>query len=129
MTGFIPYVRYIREYGGRVQKLEIAKCDIKLGRKAKVAICFYGAWSLMLSSVLNNSIAIEVSIQIMRIYTKMREMLLTHKNILLKLEQLERPVGQHSEDIRMIFAALKKLLPPTAESRPRIGFRRKDEQD
>lgn len=43
----------------------------------------------MLSSVLNSAIAIEVNIRIIRIFTKLREMLLTHTDILLKLEQLE----------------------------------------
>ncbi len=43
----------------------------------------------MLSSVLNSSIAIQVNIQIIRIFTKMREMLLTHKDILLNLEKFE----------------------------------------
>jgi len=84
----------------------------------------------MLSSVLNSERAIKVNIQIMRIYTKMRELLLTHKDILLKLEQLERQVVQNSEDIQMIFAALKELLnPPQEPPRPRIGFRRADEED
>jgi hypothetical protein len=65
----------------------------------------------------------------MRIYTKMREMLLTHKDILLKLEQFEKQVAQNSGDIQVIFAALKELLNPPQEPRPRVGFRRKDEQD
>jgi hypothetical protein len=45
---------------------------------------------LMLSSVLNSEKAISVNIQIMRIYTKMREMLMTNQEILLKLERLTR---------------------------------------
>ncbi|HEY4108180.1 ORF6N domain-containing protein [Puia sp.] len=84
---------------------------------------------LMLSSVLNSKRAIKVNIQIMRIYTKMRELLLTHKDILLKLEQLENQVSQNSEDIQTIFAALKELLNPPHQSRLRIGFRRVDEPD
>ena len=44
----------------------------------------------MLSSVLNSERAIQVNIRIMRIYTKLKGMLLTHKDILLKLEKLER---------------------------------------
>jgi DNA replication protein DnaD len=84
----------------------------------------------MLSTVLNSERAIKVNIQIMRIYTKMREMLLTHKDILLKLEQLERQVEQNSEDIQIIFTALKELLnPPQEPPRPRIGFRRQGEED
>ena len=83
----------------------------------------------MLSGVLNSDRAIEVNIRIIRIFTQLREMLLTHKDILLKLEQLEKQVVQNSEDIQMIFAALKELLNSPQEPRPRIGFRRKDEQD
>src|ERR1700754_3085150 len=49
----------------------------------------------MLSSVLNSKRAINVNIKIMRIYTKMREMLLTHKDILQKLDQLEKQVVQN----------------------------------
>jgi hypothetical protein len=82
----------------------------------------------MLSSVLNSERAIKVNIQIMRIYAKMREMLLTNKDILLKVEQLERQVEKNSEDIQMIFAALKKLLVQPDTQRPRIGFRRAGEK-
>src|SRR5258708_39911729 len=99
------------------------------GGRRKLPSAFTEHGVLMLSSVLNSSVSINVNIQIMRIYTKMREMLLTHKDILLKLEQFEKQVVQNSEDIQMIFAALKELLNPPQELRPRIGFRRKDEQD
>ncbi len=46
----------------------------------------------MLSGVLNSAIAIQVHIQIIRVFTKMKEMLLTNKDILLKLEQIEKDV-------------------------------------
>jgi hypothetical protein len=84
---------------------------------------------LMLSNVLKSSRAIEMSIKIIDVFVKLREMLLTHKDILLKLEQLEHQVVQNNEDIQMIFAALKELLNPPQEPRLRIGFRRKEEQD
>jgi hypothetical protein len=83
----------------------------------------------MLSTVLNSERAIKVNIQIMRIYTKMREMLMTNLEILLKLEQMERKITGHDEDIRLIFKYLKQLLNPPEEPRPRVGFRRKDEQN
>ena len=82
----------------------------------------------MLSSVLNSERAIKVNIQIMRIYTKMREILMTNQEILLKLEKLERKVDGHGEDIQLIFKYLKQLLtPPEQTNRRRIGFRRLDE--
>ena len=83
----------------------------------------------MLSSVLSSATAIKVNIQIMRIYTKMREMLLTHKDILLKLEQLERQTLQDTEDIQAVFDQLKQFLIPVEQAERRwIGFRRSGEE-
>ena len=58
----------------------------------------------------------------------MREMVSAHKDILLKLEQLEKQVVQNSSDIEMVFTALKQLLNPPQEPRQRIGFKRMDEK-
>jgi hypothetical protein len=55
----------------------------------------------MLSSVLNSSTAIKVNIQIIRILTKMREMLLTNTDILLKLEKLEKDVTENKKGITL----------------------------
>ena len=89
-------------------------------RKLPYAFTEYGV--LMLSGVLNSQTAIQVNIRIMRVYTKLREMLLTHKEILLKMEQVEKQVIQNSDDIQMIFSALKQLLNPVQPPRRQIGF-------
>lgn len=81
----------------------------------------------MLSSVLNSERAILVNIHIIRVFTRMREMLSTHKDVLLKLEQLERKVVQQDDDIKLIFDYLKELLNPKTEPVRKIGFRRNDE--
>lgn len=83
----------------------------------------------MLSSVLNSPTAISVNIQIIRVFTKMRALLMTHKDILLQLEKIEKKMGNHEEQIALIFDYLKKLLTPIQQPRQRIGFRRKDEKD
>ena len=100
--------------------------------------CFTEQGVTMLSCVLNSEWAIEVNIRVIRVirvFTKMREMLLSHKDILIKLEQIEKKLLQHDmginkqeEDVQMIFQALKQLLNPPQEPRARIGFRRKEEQ-
>jgi ORF6N domain len=84
----------------------------------------------MLSSVLNSPTAIEVNVQIIRVFSKMRELLLTNKDILLKMEQVEKrmmhhdgKMKQYDKDIQLIFEALKKLLNPPQEPRQRIGFK------
>jgi len=83
----------------------------------------------MLSSVLNSETAIRVNIQIIRVFTRMRELLLTHKDILQQLEKMEKKLTGHDEDIQLIFEYLKKLLNPPQPPRTKIGFRRKDEKD
>ncbi len=77
----------------------------------------------MLSSVLNSDRAIEVNIKIIRIFTRLREILLTHKDILHKLEALEKNVAGHDKNIQMIFQVLKQLLDPPQKSRRQIGFK------
>ena len=63
----------------------------------------------MLSSVLNSERAISVNIKIIRIFTKMRELLSTHKEILQKLEQLEKKDVEQDEKLMLIFEYLKQL--------------------
>jgi hypothetical protein len=78
----------------------------------------------MLSGVLNSETAIGVHIQIIRVFTKMREMLLTHKDMLLKLEKIEKKLAGHDGDISLIFKYLKQLLtPPAQPPRQKIGFK------
>ena len=84
---------------------------------------------LMLSSVLNSKRAIQVNIQIVRIFSKMREILLTHKDLLLKMEKMEYLQERQGEDIDVIFKYLEKLLKKdkekeTQEKRKRIGYKR-----
>ena len=76
----------------------------------------------MLSSVLNSERAIQVNILIMRAFTKLKEMLLTHKNLAVKLEALEKKYADHDEKIKAIFEAIKQLLQPPVEEKRRIGF-------
>lgn len=85
--------------------------------------CFTEQGVTMLSCVLNSKRAIEVNIRIIRIFAKMREMLMTNKDILLKLEQMERKIIQHDEEIQLIFSYLKQLLNSPKKPRNPIGFK------
>ena len=80
---------------------------------------------LMLSSILNSKRAIKVNVQIMRIYTKMRKMLLTHQDLLIKMNELEAKVGNHDKSIKQIFAYLKALIKEKDQPREPIGFKTK----
>lgn len=127
--------RFPKDFMFKLTKKEkeqvVAKCDhlkvLKYSSSLPYAFTEYGA--VMLASVLNSERAIEVNIQIVRIFTQLREILLTNKDILLKLEQLERKAVVHDKDIEMIFKALKQLLHQPQQARRRIGFRRSNEED
>lgn len=64
---------------------------------------------LMLSNVLRSERAVLMSIQIIRVFTRMRELLLTHKDLLLQLEKLRHTSKEHSGKIAVIFKYLKQM--------------------
>ena len=77
----------------------------------------------MLSSVLNSERAIRVNIAIMRAFVRLRQVLLTHKELAERLEHLERKYQLHEKDIQVIFEVIKKLLePPPEPPKPRFGL-------
>ena len=78
----------------------------------------------MLSSVLGSQRAIQVNIAIMRAFVKLRETMTAHTELAHRIEALERMYGQHDEDIRAVFDAIRSLLEPPADSVKRsIGFK------
>jgi hypothetical protein len=84
----------------------------------------------MLSSVLNSERAISVNIQIIRVFTRMRAMIESHKEILKKLEMLEKKDIELDEKVSLVFEYLKELEQTKQEEtdftqRKRIGFKTK----
>ena len=74
----------------------------------------------MLSSVLNSERAIQINIQIMRTFTKPREMILTHKELQKKIESME---SKYDYQFKIVFDAIKQLLKPPEKPKKRIGYR------
>jgi hypothetical protein len=75
---------------------------------------------LMLSSVLRSKKAIAVNIQIMRTFIKMREFLKTHKDLLVKIENMEK---KYDKQFRIVFEIIRGLNEPPASPRRKIGFK------
>jgi len=76
----------------------------------------------MLSSVLNSERAVEINIEIMRAFVRLREMILSHKDLARKLEALERKFESHDVHIRSLFEAIRQLMTPPEPKRRTIGF-------
>ncbi len=73
----------------------------------------------MLSSVLNSKRAVMVNIQIMRTFTKFREMIETNKDLRKKIEEIER---KYDKQFQVVFEALKHLTEPEVKPKRKIGF-------
>jgi len=76
----------------------------------------------MLSSVLRSKRAVDVNIAIMRAFVKLREMLSLHKDLAMRLEELERKVEGHDETIHAIFEAIRRLMREEEKPKGKIGF-------
>jgi hypothetical protein len=98
---------------------------LKRGQNIKYLPCAFTENGVaMLSSVLNSERAISVNIQIMRTFTKIREMLATHKELRQKIEEMEK---KYDAQFRIVFDAIKQLMDPPLKAKKRIGFLRDKE--
>ncbi|MDD5218535.1 MAG: ORF6N domain-containing protein [Candidatus Omnitrophica bacterium] len=77
---------------------------------------------LMLANVLHSEKAVLVSVRIIRTFIRLREITATHKELALKLHDLEHKVGKHDDEIQSIFIAIRQLMKPSEPPRRRIGF-------
>jgi hypothetical protein len=98
------------------------------GGRRKLPYVFTEHGVLMLSSVLNSDLAIKVNIQIMRVYTKIRNMLATHKDLLLKFERFETKLADHDDKIMLILEYIRQFEKAKQQeleqmNRPKIGFK------
>lgn len=75
----------------------------------------------MLSSVLRSKNAVQVNIQIMRVFTKLRQIMLTHKDLAQKIEELEK---KYDGQFRAVFTAIRQLMiyPDDGYKRSKAGF-------
>jgi phage regulator Rha-like protein len=111
---------------GENQSLRSQNVTLKRGQHSKyLPFAFTEHGVLMLSSVLNSERAVQVNIQIMRTFTKLREALLDNKDLRKELEELKQLT---EERFRIVFETLDQLL--TIESKPKkkIGYTVKEKQ-
>ena len=107
------------------EEMESWKSQIVISNREKMGLrrrpyAFTEQGVAMLSSVLNSDRAIQVNIQIMRTFTKLREMLMAHKDLKRKIEDMEK---KYDYQFKIVFDAIKQLLEPPTEPKSKIGFR------
>jgi phage regulator Rha-like protein len=75
--------------------------------------------AVMLASVLNSRVAVQASIQVVRAFIRLREILATHKELARKLAELEQ---KYDKRFKVVFDAIRYLMTPPEKKRKQIGF-------
>jgi len=106
------------------EEMENWKSQIVMTNKEKMSLrrrpyAFTEQGVTMLSSVLNSERAIQVNIQIIRTFTKIREMLASHRELRRKIEEMEK---KYDQQFKAIFDVIKQLMAPPEKPVKKIGF-------
>jgi len=104
---------------------QIVTSNDKRGGTQFLPFCFTEQGVTMLSCILNSEQAIHVNIQIIRIYTRIRETVMAHKDVFLRVEQIEKQLMKHDQKIELLFNYLSKFIEKDDQPRTEIGFKRK----
>jgi len=79
----------------------------------------------MLSSVLRSEQAVQVNVEIMRAFVRLREMLASNRELAKRLDELER---RYDSQFKAVFDAIRQLMAAPARSSRRLGFRTGEQQ-
>jgi hypothetical protein len=109
-------------------KSQFATSSLAWGGRRKLPRAFTEQGIAMLSSVLQNGRAIHVNIAIMRAFVQMRQILISNKDLEIKLKDLEAKYERHDHELKAVFEAIRRLMAIRAVPPKRItGLGRKDE--
>ncbi len=82
--------------------------------------------AIMAANVLNSPRAVQASIQVVRAFIRLRQILASHKDLARKLDALEK---KYDRQFRVVFEAIRKLMTPPKREIPRIGFHAPGDRD
>lgn len=103
----------------------VTNCDhlVNLKYSPHLPYVFTEHGALMAASVLNTERAVKVSVFVVRAFVRLRELVATHKELAIKLKELEQRVGAHDQAIIELVQTIKQLMePPAPKPKRRIGF-------
>lgn len=100
----------------------------KRGGRRKLPYVFSEHGVLMLSSVLNSKQAIQVNIQVMRIFTRIRRMFMDNTELRLEIEKIKTKLDNQDKNMEVVFRYLDELMERKTEPQPRkrIGYKSDD---
>jgi hypothetical protein len=109
----------------RMSQIVISSPGMPLLKFSKNVNVFTEHGVAMLSSVLNSPRAIQVNIQVMRTFARLRGMLASHRVLAQKLAELEK---KYDAQFKVVFEAIRQLMAPPPKPAKRIGFGRDESE-
>lgn len=100
-------------------KSQIAISSSRWGGRRHQPYAFTEQGVAMLSSVLNSERAVQVNIEIMRAFVRLRELIASNKGLAKRLDELER---KYDAQFKVVFDAIRELMATPEPKRSRIGF-------
>jgi len=82
--------------------------------------------AIMAANVLNSPRAVQASIQIVRAFIRLRELVVSHEHLARRLDALEQ---KYDGQFKVVFDAIRRLMTPPEQKVPRIGFRPAGRED
>jgi hypothetical protein len=78
--------------------------------------------AIMAANVLNSRLAIRMSVYVVRAFIRIREMAMAHRELLRRIDELEKRPNVHDEQTQVILRVIRQLMPPAERPAKKIGF-------
>jgi hypothetical protein len=102
---------------------QFATSNSQWGGRRKLPRAFTEHGAVMAASVLNTPVAVAISIEVVRAFVRLRQLLISHEDLARKLEAVEARLVGHDEQFAVVFEAIQELMtPPKPPPKGRIGF-------
>jgi hypothetical protein len=121
----IDFMFQLNEEETEVLRSQFATSKTGRGGRRYFPYVFTEQGVAMLSSILNSEQAIEVNILIMRAFVKLREMIVSNKDLARRLDELE---NKYDKQFKIVFEAIRQLMTPPVTPKRKIGFALKEKQ-
>ena len=121
--------RFPGDFSFRLTRSELAHLRSQIatsswGDRRYLPRAFTAHGAVMLANVLRTPVAIGASIQVVRAFVRLREMVAANKELARQLALLEQKLVEHDGQLEVVFDAIRKLMqPPLSPTKPPIGFR------
>lgn len=110
----------------QIWRTQIASSKSEMKSLRYEPFCFTEQGVAMLSSVLKSDRAIAVNIEVIRVFTKMRQVIAEHLNLQVEFEKIKNQTSNNTSNIELVFTYLDELVAKQSSKKPitKIGYKK-----